>query len=120
MRDSSCVRETSSTFCLVLRTHHVTSGEKVRLKERERRRRDLVSLGARQSGNACSVCLLSVDVRLWGAVRHDTGKKSVLQRRRTTYDLHLARFLLNSSSAVAFLTVRAPPVRSDRVKSAVE
>ncbi|CAL1687088.1 unnamed protein product [Lasius platythorax] len=43
-------------------------------------------------------------------------KKSVLQRR-TTFDLSISRFLLNSSSAVAFLTgSRASPnkVRENR------
>jgi len=43
-------------------------------ERREKRKRTFFYL-ARQSGNACSVCLLSANVRLWGAVRHGTGEK---------------------------------------------
>lgn len=90
------MRGTSGTLRFVYIHYDIVS------RERER----TFFFRTRQSGNAYSVCLLSVPARLWGAIRHGTGEKSVLQRR-ITFDLSISRFLLNSLSAVAFLTVRA-------------
>lgn len=74
-------------------------------QKEEERGKTLLFFSARQSGNACSVCPLPVDARLWGAVRYGTDEK-----KRVAASHHSpppSRFLLNSSSTLAYLAIRA-------------